>query len=336
MKTSVVAADAIPPPARRRRTVAAMATVMLVPGTALLSGGSAHAVAVGASGAPVATRTLAAEAGLARSRLATNLAQPHPGQPEAVTHPAADGLGSGQALQARAGPPSASPSSTRARPTGLLGIDVAAYQGNVNWSAVAAKSVQFAYVKATEGTYYIESTYFPEQYNGSYNVGLIRGAYHFGVPNNSTGAAQADYFVASGGGWSADGHTLPGMLDLEVNPYGAVCYGLTTGQMAAWVASFDNEYKLLTGRMPELYTSALWWNTCTGGSAVAARDLLTVANWGSTPFPLPGGWTTYTIWQYTDRGLFGVDGDVFPGSRSILIALAEGHARSPAATPKPG
>ena len=32
------------------------------------------------------------------------------------------------------------------------GIDVSAWQGNVNWNAVVANGVSFAYIKATEGT----------------------------------------------------------------------------------------------------------------------------------------------------------------------------------------
>ena len=43
------------------------------------------------------------------------------------------------------------------------------------------RGVRFAYVKATEGRTY-RNPYFAQQYNGSYNVGMIRGAYHFALP----------------------------------------------------------------------------------------------------------------------------------------------------------
>ena len=33
-----------------------------------------------------------------------------------------------------------------------LGIDVSSHQPNVNWTAVAANGISFAYIKATEGT----------------------------------------------------------------------------------------------------------------------------------------------------------------------------------------
>lgn len=50
-------------------------------------------------------------------------------------------------------------------------------------------------------------------------------------------ATQANYFVDHGGGWSADGRTLPGTLDIEYNPYGATRYGLTKAGMSAWIRS---------------------------------------------------------------------------------------------------
>jgi len=131
---------------------------------------------------------------------------------------------------------------------GIPGMDVSGYQGNVNWTAAWNNGARFAYVKATEGTSYT-NPYFAQQYNGSYNVGMIRGAYHFARPNVSGGATQADYFVAHGGGWSGDGKTLPGALDIEWNPYaGGTCYGLSTTGMVAWIKAFSDEYHARTTR----------------------------------------------------------------------------------------
>ncbi|OAF60557.1 hypothetical protein VC83_03576 [Pseudogymnoascus destructans] len=74
---------------------------------------------------------------------------------------------------------------------------------------------------------------FSSQYVGATNAGFIRGGYHFAQPGSSTGAAQANYFLAHGGGWSKDGITLPGMLDIEYNPSGATCYGLSAASIVA-------------------------------------------------------------------------------------------------------
>jgi GH25 family lysozyme M1 (1,4-beta-N-acetylmuramidase) len=136
----------------------------------------------------------------------------------------------------------------------VLGLDVSSHQNNINWSSVASRGAQFAYIKATEGTGYVNPA-FASQYNGAYQARLIRGAYAFALPNDSSGAAQARYFVANGGGWSADGRTLPGALDIENNPYGGACYKLSKGAMVAWIASFNATYQALTSVWPVIYTN---------------------------------------------------------------------------------
>jgi GH25 family lysozyme M1 (1,4-beta-N-acetylmuramidase) len=261
--------------------------------------------------------SITAEVAEAKARLAANLAAPHPGVPEAVTHPDQDYAGS-SGVPAGPDPP--------ADPGNALGLDVSAYQGDVDWSQVVQDGASFAYAKATEGTYYIDSTYFPEQYDGAAQAGLVRGAYHFAIPDNSTGAAQADYFVANGGAWAPDGHTLPGMVDLEYNPYGQdECYGLTPSQMLSWVSSFVTEYDSLTGRLPVIYTTADWWDACTAdASGFGALDPLWVTNFSGTPYPLPAGWTSYTIWQYADSGAFPGDQDLFNGTNTALASFAIG------------
>ncbi|MFF5074789.1 lysozyme [Micromonospora olivasterospora] len=214
------------------------------------------------------------------------------------------------------------PAPASAAPAGLPGMDVSSWQGNVNWSAAWNNGARFAYVKATEGTGYT-NPYFAQQYNGSYNVGMIRGAYHFALPNQSSGATQANYFVDHGGGWSRDGKTLPGALDIEYNPYGATCYGLSQASMRSWIASFVNQYFARTGRWATIYTTTDWWTTCTGNtSQFAANNPLWIARYASTVGALPAGWPTYSFWQWADSGVFPGDQNVWNGSLDRLKVLA--------------
>ncbi|MEV6248406.1 MULTISPECIES: lysozyme [Streptomyces] len=204
------------------------------------------------------------------------------------------------------------------------GVDVSSHQGNVAWSTLWNSGVKWAYVKATEGTYY-KNTYFAQQYNGSYNVGMIRGSYHFATPDTTTGAAQADYFVNNGGGWSKDGRTLPGVLDIEWNPYGATCYGKTQAGMVAWIRDFVNRYKYRTGRDAVIYTATSWWTQCTGNySGFGSTNPLWVARYASTVGELPAGWLYYTMWQYTSSGPTVGDHNHFNGDLSRVQALANG------------
>ncbi|MDP5227256.1 MULTISPECIES: GH25 family lysozyme [Arthrobacter] len=214
---------------------------------------------------------------------------------------------------------------------GVPGQDVSYYQGSVNWAAQYSAGSRFAYVKATEGSYYTNG-YFGSQYTGSAQQGMIRGAYHFAIPSFSSGAAQAQYFAANGGGWSSDGITLPPVLDIEYNPYvgrtdvgfnsGDICYSLAGAPMVKWISDFGNTMLQLTGRYPVVYTTTDWWTRCTGNSSAFSSYPLWIAAYPSspstTPGTLPASWQQYSIWQYTDSGPFAGDSDIWNGDYTGL------------------
>ncbi|WP_405874280.1 lysozyme [Streptomyces sp. NBC_00005] len=208
------------------------------------------------------------------------------------------------------------------------GHDVSSHQKNVNWSKAKAKGAKFVYVKATESTNY-RNPYFGQQYNGARSAGIIRGAYHFALPNKTSGTTQAAYFVRNGGRWSADGWTLPPALDIEYNPYDSKhkCYGLSKSGMVNWIKSFSNEVKRLTGRRPVIYTTAHWWNTCTGSSrALASNHALWIARHNSADAgSLPAGWSFWTFWQYDNSGGLPGDQNLFNGSQAQLKKFARGY-----------
>ncbi|WP_344447751.1 GH25 family lysozyme, partial [Kitasatospora nipponensis] len=175
----------------------------------------------------------------------------------------------------------------------------ATHQSNVDWDYWWGQGKRFAYVKATEATSYT-NPYFAQQYIGSYDIGMIRGAYHFAVPNSSSGRAQANYFVDNGGGWSGDGKRLSGALDMEYNPYGAdPCYGRSEHGMVRWIKNFSKQLHSKTGRWPMIYTTTDWWKTCTGNTPRFGSDHpLFIARYNDRVGELPNGWPHYTLWQY--------------------------------------
>ena len=213
-----------------------------------------------------------------------------------------------------------------AQAAAVYGMDVSGWQHNVNWSRAWARGARFAYVKATEGTGY-RNPYFTQQYDGSYGVGMIRGSYHFARPDVSGGKRQADYFVDHGGGWSRDGKTLPGALDIEWNPYrGGACYGLNKTRMAAWIRSFSTEYHARTTRYPVIYTANGWWSQCVGTAGnFSATSPLWVARYSSGAGTMPHAWGYYTFWQYADHGAFPGDQDRFNGGYDQLKRIANGR-----------
>ena len=206
----------------------------------------------------------------------------------------------------------------------VLGVDVSAAQGDINWrTSVVHFGAKFAYIKATEGSYYTNPD-FASQYDGSYDHGLVRGAYAFANPATSSGTNQAEFFVSHGGGWSNDGKTLPGALDIEYNPYGQECYNLSHSAMVSWIRAFVNEYHAKTGRWPVIYSTTNWWDTCTGSNgSFGSEDPLWLADFASSPGANPPGWGFFTIWQYADAGVMPGDQDVFNGNLARLVALAK-------------
>ncbi|MBD8044218.1 lysozyme [Arthrobacter sp. Sa2BUA2] len=219
-------------------------------------------------------------------------------------------------------------------PPGIQGIDVSSHQSNVDWQGVWNQGARFAYVKATEGTYY-KNPFYSQQYNGSKNTGMVRGAYHFAIPSRGSAATEANYFVNNGGGWSADGSTLPPLLDIEYNPYpqlGNTCYDMTAGQMVSWIREFSNTIKARTGRTPMIYTTTDWWRTCTGNSSAFADHPLHLANYSRTPGAIPAGWTTYNVWQYSSTGPFVGDSNVWNGTAASLYDFAVRQPSAPSIT----
>lgn len=203
----------------------------------------------------------------------------------------------------------------------VRGIDVSGYQGaDVDFAGQYASGVRFAYIKSTEGSTYT-SPNFSQQWSRATAAGMIRGAYHFANPAGASGATQATYFVNHGGGWSADGKTLPGALDIE---YGSpTCYGLSTSAMNTWIKDFLTKYQALTGRKAPIYTTTDWWKQCTGNTSQFSGYPLWVANYNGTYSPLPAGWTgTQTFWQYSSSN--NLDKNTYYGTLAQLKAFATG------------
>ncbi|OJJ08285.1 hypothetical protein ASPVEDRAFT_89510 [Aspergillus versicolor CBS 583.65] len=198
----------------------------------------------------------------------------------------------------------------------VQGFDISHYQPDVDYSGAYASGARFVMIKATEGTTYTDPA-FSKHYTGATDAKLIRGGYHFAQPGSSSGKAQAEYFVAHGGGWTGDGQTLPGMLDLE-----AGCYGLSTSAMSSWIQEFGETYKAAAGRYPMIYTTTSWWTECTGNNGDFGQYPLVLARWSDSPGSPPKGWETHSFWQNADTYKFGGDSEVWNGSEESLKKFA--------------
>jgi GH25 family lysozyme M1 (1,4-beta-N-acetylmuramidase) len=210
----------------------------------------------------------------------------------------------GLALAATAVLAFAGQATAAAPPDTVTGVAVGGGDTAIDWAQLKADGVEFAYVEDTIGTS-SNNPIFKQQYQGARGVGMFAGAVHFALPNSSPGTAQADYFVANGGTWTANSSTLPPVLDIEANPFGTSgCYGLSSAAMVNWISQFVTEVHAKTTRWPVIYTETAWWDECTGDlSGFAANDPLWTPRSPSGSATLPYNWTTTTFVSVPDDAL---------------------------------
>ena len=220
------------------------------------------------------------------------------------------------------------------------GPDVARYQhpngARIDWQRAADSGAAFAFVKATEGSSYT-NPYFAADYRDARAAGLVRSAYHYARPQAdlSTATDQADFFVQTAGKADSRGD-LPLTLDLEESG------GLAPKTLIAWAHAFVDEVTALTGRPVIVYTYPYFWQRYMGNTTDFSGLPLWIASYrsGGPKEPLPGGWSTWTFWQYTAKGRVPgipatVDRSRFSGSNAELQALADPTPTSPPASPLP-
>lgn len=77
----------------------------------------------------------------------------------------------------------------------VRGVDVSAYQGEIDWETLAGQDIQFAFLKATEGSAHTDPR-FQDNWDGARQTDLRVGAYHF-FSYDSPGERQAAHFIAT-------------------------------------------------------------------------------------------------------------------------------------------
>lgn len=75
----------------------------------------------------------------------------------------------------------------------VRGVDVSHYQGSIDWEVLSQADIQFAYIKATEGSSHRDDR-FLENWEAVKEIELKAGAYHF-FSFDSPGESQAQNFI---------------------------------------------------------------------------------------------------------------------------------------------
>lgn len=128
------------------------------------------------------------------------------------------------------------------------GIDASHHQGDIDWRAVAGDGIEFAYLKATEGTTFTDPR-FARHRDAARAAGLEVGGYHY-FQLCSPGVPQADHFASVLE--RLDGpRDLPGAIDLELA--GSCAEPPAPDALLTEVRAFLERVQQRTGRRPVVY-----------------------------------------------------------------------------------
>ena len=99
----------------------------------------------------------------------------------------------------------------------VKGVDVSEYQGEVDWEKIKEQNIDFAFIKATEGSKGKDS-FFDKNYEKLKNMDMLLGLYHF-FSFESSGEEQADNYIKVVGKIENDGNIMLPIIDIEYYSY---------------------------------------------------------------------------------------------------------------------
>lgn len=174
----------------------------------------------------------------------------------------------------------------------IRGVDVSSYQGKIDWSVLSKQDIQFAFIKATEGSSYIDEK-FSFNYEQAMKTNIRIGAYHF-FSYDSGGSTQADNFIST---VPKNENMLPPVVDIEFygdkekNPPNKAD---VTESLTLLLERLENYY----GVKPIIYATQKSYKLYISGDYsdydIWIRDVY------FKPTLTDG--RKWTFWQYTDKG----------------------------------
>lgn len=175
-----------------------------------------------------------------------------------------------------------------------IGVDISAYQADVDMEKLKEQGIEFIFIKATEGTTH-QDRMFPENWENAKNAGLPAGAYHF-FSYDSPGETQALNYIDVVGPDLA-GRLIP-VVDVEY--YGnkekdPPAKEDVVRELTVFVNALEEQY----GVKPMIYTTADVYRRYIDG---AFEDCKIWMSSVYTPinFVYKGEWH---VWQYFNKAV---------------------------------
>lgn len=171
------------------------------------------------------------------------------------------------------------------------GIDVSSYQGEIDFEKVKEDGIEVVYIKATEGTNYIDP-YLERNYQMAKENGLKVGVYHYVTARTEEQARkEAQFFVES-----VSGKELDCKLAMDFESFG----DLTKSKINEIGLAFLKEVEKLSGKQVILYSNAYTASDIWNGENT--NYPLWIADYDVEKPTNSGTWSSWTGWQYTDVG----------------------------------
>lgn len=171
------------------------------------------------------------------------------------------------------------------------GIDVSSYQGEIDFKKVKEDGIEVVYIKATEGTYYIDP-YLERNYQKAKENGLKVGFYHYVAARTTKQAEkEAQFFISNISGKESDCK-----LAMDFERFG----DLTKAEINSIGLTFLKEIERLSGKEAILYSNAYTASNIWSGENT--KYPLWVASYGVEEPSNSGTWNSWAGWQYTDVG----------------------------------
>jgi lysozyme len=179
-------------------------------------------------------------------------------------------------------------------------IDVSHHQGLINWPKVATDGVKGVFIKASQGTGYVDDMLIRNA-RGAAGEGIKVGYYHYCNPERGNAPeVEAEHFADTVQDLPLD---LPLVLDVE-GEAGA----LGTTKLTDWCRRFLKYLQKRTGKQVMVYTGGSFARSL--GAALGEYPLW-VAHYGvNTPIS-NGTWKEWSVFQYSSSGkVTGIAGNV--------------------------
>ena len=197
----------------------------------------------------------------------------------------------------------------------VKGVDVSEYQGEVDWDKIKEQNIDFAFIKATEGSKGKDDS-FDKNYEKLKNMDMLLGLYHF-FSFESLGEEQADNYIKVVGNIENDENLMLPIIDIEYYSYYKKAKPnkeWVTKELQKMLDKLEKTYRV----KPIIYTTMEFYQEYIEGEFLEydiwIRNILTKPDLENRE---------WKFWQYTGRGkLEGYNGEekyidlnVFNGSK---------------------